>query len=327
MHTMKTLTSLASCVVLLAGCSPDRPAAWADASPHTVHMLTIAPGVTLETLDWGGKGTTLVFLSGLQDVAHGFDDLAPLLADSFHVVAITRRGYGASSQPPGGYDIASRVEDLRLVLDSLHLGKVTLVGHSIAGDELTAFAGAYPERIDRLVYFDAAFDHSNLGPVLSLVPPPPPMLSADSASPAAVQAYLKRTYGMTVPEAQLRAIGRYNARGHLEDNVTPAAIDSMMLAGAGHPAYEHVRAPSLVIDAVIDSAPQVFPNWSSLTPDVQLQARRFTEALQAWATAHRAHRQARLANAELLELHGANHYVFDSNREEVLTAMRRFLAE
>ena len=64
---------------------------------------------------------------------------------------------------------------LRLVLDSLHLDKVTLVGHSIAGDELTAFAGTYPERVDRLVYFDAAFDHSNLVPVLSLVPASPPI--------------------------------------------------------------------------------------------------------------------------------------------------------
>lgn len=105
-----------------------------------------------------------------------------------------------------------------------------------------------------------------------------------------MQQYLERTYGMTVPEAQLRAIGRYNAQGHLESNVTPAAIDSMMLAGCGQPAYERVRAPALVIDAVIDSAPQVFPNWSTMTPDAQQQARRFSEALQAWAAEHRAYR-------------------------------------
>ncbi len=318
---------LAVLAVLLTSCLPERASTWSDTSPHTVRMVTIAPGVTLETLDWGGKGRTLVFLSGLQDVAHGFDDFAPSLTDSFHVVGVTRRGYGASSQPQGGYDIASRVEDLRLVLDSLHLEKVTLVGHSIACDELTAFAGAHPDRVHRLVYFDAAFDHSNLGPILSLVPPPPPMLAADSASPKAVQAYLQRSYGMKVPEAQLRAIGRYNAQGHLESNVTPAAIDSMMLAGCGQPDYARVQAPALVIDAVIDSAPQVFPNWNTMTPDAQQQARRFSEALQAWAAEHRAYRQARLAKGELLELHGANHYVFDSNRDEVLAAMRRFLAE
>lgn len=325
---MKGLAFLgASLAALTVACSAERPAAWSDTSPHTVRMVTIAPGVTLETLDWGGNGPPLVILTGLQDVAHGFDDFAPLLTDSFHVVGITRRGYGASSQPPGGYDIASRVEDLRLALDSLHLDKVTLVGHSIAGDELTAFAGAYPGRVESLIYFDAAFDHSNLGPIHALVPPVPPMQPADSASPAAVQAYFKRTYGMTIPEAQLRAVGRYDEHGRLVANVTPSAIDSMMLADCGQPDYQLVQAPSLVIDAVIDSAPQFFPIWDSLTPEVQQQARRFTEALQAWAATHRAHRQATLRNAEFLPLHGANHYVFDSNREEVLAAMRRFLAK
>lgn len=83
---------LAVLAVLLTSCSPDRASTWSDRSPHTVRMVTIAPGVTLETLDWGGKGRTLVFLSGLQDVAHGFDDFAPILTDSFHVVGITRRG-------------------------------------------------------------------------------------------------------------------------------------------------------------------------------------------------------------------------------------------
>ena len=32
-----------------------------------------------------------------------------------------------------------------------------------------------------------------------------------------------------------------------------------------------------------------------------------------------------LKDAQLLELHGANHYVFDSNAREVVAAMRAFL--
>jgi non-heme chloroperoxidase len=300
--------------------------AWTDPSPHRVSFVSVAPGVRLEVLDWGGSGPPLVFLSGLQDVAHGFDDLAPEFTNDHHVVAITRRGYGASSQPPSGYDLARRVADLRAVLDSLGLERVAVVGHSIAGDELTAFAGAYPTRVTSLVYLDAAYDHSNLRQLLGQIPAAPPMQARDSASPRAVQAYLQRVYGMHIPEAQLRAIGRYDSAGHLVADVTPSTIDSLILAGCGHPHYAAVRAPALVIDAVVDSVSQVFPYYAALDAAHQEAARRFTAALVRWGAAERARVRRELATAELLELHGANHYVFDSHRTEVTRSMREFLA-
>ena len=93
------------------------------------------PGVSLEVLDWGGSGPPLVFLSGLQDVAHGFDDSARRLTDQYRVLADHASRIGASARPATGYDLATRVSDLEAVLDSLRLGPVALVGHSIAGDE------------------------------------------------------------------------------------------------------------------------------------------------------------------------------------------------
>jgi non-heme chloroperoxidase len=317
--------------VVLSACHPSagpvpRPSVtWTDPSPHRVEFVGVAPGVRLELLDWGGTGPPLVFLAGLQDVAHGFDDFAPRFTDHHHVLAITRRGYGASSQPHWGYDLATRVADLRAVLDSLRLPRVALVGHSMAGDELTAFAGAYPKRVIQLVYLDAAYDHSGLAPLLGKGPPPPPMLPSDSASPAAVQRYLRRVYGVRIPEAQLRAIGRYDAAGRLVADVTPAAIDSLMLIGCGHPDYTAVRAPALVIDAVIDSAQQVFPDWAALDTRRRALARHFTGALQAWAAVERARVRREFPDARLLTLHGANHYVFSSNPTEVTQAMRAFL--
>jgi len=289
-------------------------------------MVQVAPNVRLEVLDWGGRGPPLVFLSGLQDVAHGFDDFAPRFTDHYHVLAITRRGYGASSQTESGYDLGSRVADLRAVLDSLGLERVALVGHSIAGDELTAFAGRYPERVLGLVYFDAAYDHSDVGRLLSADAPWPPLRAADSTSPRAVQRYLERTYGMRIPEAQIRAIGRYDSSGHLRRDVTPARIDSLMLAGCGHPDYGAVRAPVLALYAVVDSAPQIFPAWSTLDSTQRVSARRFTSVLQDWAAAERARLRQALPGAEAREIHGANHYIFYSNADEVTREMRGFLA-
>ena len=315
--------------LLVAGasaCVPGKPApaSWTDASPHRVSMVTVAPGVRLEVLDWGGSGPPLVFLSGLQDVAHGFDDFAPRFTDHFHVLAITRRGYGASSQPASGYDLATRIADDKAVLDSLGLGTVTLAGHSIAGDELTAFAGAYPGRVSHLVYFDAAYDHSLAGQ-LGKYFPQQPMTAADSASPAAAQAYTLRTFGMKIPEAQLRATARYAPSGHFLADVTPASIDSQVLAGCGHPDYTKVRAPALVIYNVVDSAPPFFPRWAAFDSAQRDSARRFTAGLQAWADAERAKVRSGLRGARVLELHGSNHYVFYSSEAEVERAMREFL--
>jgi pimeloyl-ACP methyl ester carboxylesterase len=310
-----------------AGAQVRRPIApWADRSPHGVRLVSVAPGVRLEVLDWGGSGPPLVFLAGLQDVAHGFDDFAPRFIDRNHVIAITRRGYGASSQPGLGYDLATRVADLRAVLDSLHLARVALVGHSIAGDELTAFAGAYPARVSRLVYLDAAYDHTGVRDLLGANAPWPRMLAKDSASPAAVQAYLHRAFGMHIPQAQLRAIGRYDAAGRLVADVTPGVIDSLVLAGCGHPDYRAVRAPALAIYAVVDSAPQIFPSWAPLDAGGRAAARHFTTILQAWAAAERARLRRDLPAAQVLELHGANHYVFSSHSREVTESMRAFLA-
>ena len=41
-----------------------------DPSPHKVKFVTVAPGVKLEVLDWGGNGPPLVFLAGLGFTAH-----------------------------------------------------------------------------------------------------------------------------------------------------------------------------------------------------------------------------------------------------------------
>ena len=317
-------------LLLLAGLAAcDRPApspaAWKDPSPHQVSRVIVAPDVSVEVLDWGGTGTPLVFLSGLQDVAHGFDDFAPRFTDRHHVIAITRRGYGASSQSAAGYDIATRVADLRAVLDTLGVARVILVGHSIAGDELTAFAGEYPDRVAGLVYLDAAYDHSGLDTLLTGFPAPPPMSASDSASPEAVQAYARRVYGMRIPIAQFRAIGRYDSTGHLRGDVTPPTIDGQMLAGCGHPDYSRVRAPALIVAATIDSAPQLFPLWDSYSPAKQDSGRVFIQVLNSWAAPQRAMLRKQWPQAAWLELPGANHYVFDSNEQQVTDAMRRFL--
>jgi alpha-beta hydrolase superfamily lysophospholipase len=99
-----------------------------------------ANSIRLHYLDWGGSGDTILLLPGFNDTAHVYDDFAPQFTDRFHVIGLTRRGVGESDKPADGYDTSTRVEDIRQFLDALSVGKVSLIGHSMAGDELPLFA-------------------------------------------------------------------------------------------------------------------------------------------------------------------------------------------
>src|SRR5262249_11885664 len=96
-------------------------ASCSDNAGHKVTFVTVEPGVQLEVLDWGGTGETLVLLAGLGDNAHVFDQFAHQFTDRFHVIGITRRGFGRSSQPAHGYDVDTRARDDIAVLDKLNI--------------------------------------------------------------------------------------------------------------------------------------------------------------------------------------------------------------
>ena len=98
---------------------------WADwVDPSTKHVRFIAvPGeagkpVQLEVIDWGGRGPALVLLAGLGESGHIYNDLAPGLTDRFRVIALTRRGHGASSRADSSTCVLDTlVADIAAVMD------------------------------------------------------------------------------------------------------------------------------------------------------------------------------------------------------------------
>jgi pimeloyl-ACP methyl ester carboxylesterase len=153
------------CVVILflvAGFARSANAAqnagWRDPSPHTVSFVSVAEGVDLEVLDWGGRGHDLVLLAGSGASAHVFDELAPKLTDCCHVRAITRRGHGRSSHPASGYDDQQLANDLFQAISRLRLDRPILIGHSAAGGEMTTLTRQHPDLPAGLVYLDAIGD-------------------------------------------------------------------------------------------------------------------------------------------------------------------------
>lgn len=286
-------------------------------------------GVRLHYLDWGGDGEPLVFLGGLGMSAHGFDDFAPRFTDSFRVLALTRRGYGESDQPASGYDIATLVEDLRSFVDSLGLGPVNLVGESIAGEELTMFAVKYPDRVDRLVYLDAAYDRAAPEDIEERfsAPPPPPPTAADSASPAAVRGYFERIYGIGLPEADLRAVAVFDASGKWQRDVTPDSVSAAIFGSVDHPEYEQIRAPALALYAVKDSVHQVFPSWPSLDDSSRTLAQATFDRDQRRDAWQRERFRSQVTRGRVVEIPGAHHLIYVSHPAEVEREIRVFLLE
>lgn len=144
------------------GCNPSRKeqAKWRDPSPHSIQFVTVDKNVRLEVLDWGGTRRPLVLLAGLGNTAHVFDDFAPKLIAKCHVYGITRRGFGTSSSPEIGYSADRLGDDVMVVLDSLKLNRPVLVGHSIAGEELSSVGTRRPERIGGLIYLEAGYSYA-----------------------------------------------------------------------------------------------------------------------------------------------------------------------
>jgi non-heme chloroperoxidase len=134
-------------------------AAWKiDPSTHQVQFINVENGVKLEVLDWGGSGKPLMLLTGMGADAHIFDKFAPKLVEAgYHVYGLSRRGFGESSIPLSGYSADRLGDDVLAVIKELKLRRPVLVGHSIAGEELSSIGSRQPKKVSGLIYLDAAY--------------------------------------------------------------------------------------------------------------------------------------------------------------------------
>lgn len=290
-------------------------APWHDPSPHRAGFLVIN-GARLHYLDWGGQGRFLLLIHGWGSNAHVFDDLAPQLTDRYHVVALTLRGFGESDTVPSDYSLARYAADLRATLDSFHVDRATVAAHSFGGWVLTAMARRYPDRLDHVVYLDAAFDMRVSDSIVARRPLRRPALS-NAQSAADVMQWLRANFfGMWTPalEAEYRARPR--------DESTRAAQLRRVGDEAEHaaPNWAEVTVPALAICALATTASE-FP-WLQATDSGLATARRFVEQerrpqqhaeCERFRTARPDHRTVELAG---------HHYVFIWHPADVAQALR-----
>jgi non-heme chloroperoxidase len=316
---------LVSGMVIAAACvaAAQQAQEWRDPSPHRATVVLVEPKVSLEVLDWGGTGRPMVLLAGLGNTAHVFDDFAQRLTPLGHVYGITRRGYGQSSRPQQGYAADRLADDVAAVLDALQLADPILIGHSIAGEELSSLASRYPQRIRALVYLDAAYDRTRpRSPAMAAIPSPQPS-PADLQSLSAFQTWMKPAMGFVMPESEVRQSFALGADGRLGRFLTPGFVPEAIDAGVKKPDYARTRVPALAVFAPPGS-PADLPAYLEARVDEVALAQAVT-AMQEDVRANRELFVGELKDGKAVDLIGANHYVFLSNPDEVLREIRLFV--
>ena len=195
---------------------------------HKTQFVTVDGDIRLEVLDWGGHGRTLVFLAGLGNTAHVFDEFALRFTDRFRVVGITRRGFGASSRPSIGFGAQRLAEDVVAVIEALHVERPVLVGHSIAGEELSYIAARGGNLIGGLVYLDAAYDRT--GAEITALWKEWPEAAPERSPSESYREFSLRTRGYALPEFDLEQYQRFGD--------PPADVSRTIMAGVLVPNYK-----------------------------------------------------------------------------------------
>jgi len=291
----------------------------------------VEKNVTLEVIDWGGSGKSLVLLAGGGNTAHIFDDFAPKLTNEFHVYGITRRGFGASQF--ASIENADRLaNDIVTVLDSLAIEDPVLAAHSIGGAEMNLVASISPHRISALIYLEAGYPYAfsnEKGPTMQDFfsvsgPPLPSPQENDLENFKTLQNWDEKTFGFRRPLSEFKQTWDSTAQGQptRPRNFPGFAIFQPLLSNPR--SNQVISLPSLVIFA----SPHKRETWmttlsdSSIRNQAEVVFSRINDLTKKQADVF----EATVPSAQVIRMEGM-HYIFLSNETEVLNEIRHFLAD
>jgi len=297
-----------------------------DSSHHTVQLVTVEQGVQLEVLDWGGSGSPLVFLGGSD--AHVFDEFAPKFTRSHHVYGISQQGFGKSSAPEptaSNYTADHLADGILALLGQLNINLPVLVGHSLAGEELSSIGSRYPQRVAGLIYLDAGYAYAFYSPSVGDI--------AIDAVEEQHQLDLFLARGFQSPQ-QIDALRTGAARlqhdlERIEKTVSlqpPRPSDAPpvppigLALSRGHQKYTHIDVPALAIYADPHSFGNLYQNepakLAALVADDKATVSAQADAFQAG-----------IPSAQVIRIPHAGHFIFQSNENEVMRYMNAFIAK
>lgn len=130
---------------------------WTNAQ-QTIDVTVDGHTLTIAYYEAGADndGPPLAFLHGIPTWSFLWRDIAPALADDYHVIAPDLAGYGNSAHQDG-FDRSIRFQEQMLaeLFGRLSITDVNLVGHDIGGGVALRYAWHNPNEVSRLVLSNA----------------------------------------------------------------------------------------------------------------------------------------------------------------------------
>ena len=221
---------------------------------------------------------------------HVWDDIIPILEDTFDVILPDLRGFGGSRQvdTPTMDDYAA---DIAGLLDQLGIQRAAIVGHSMGGYVALAFARLYPERV------------SGLGLVSSQVLADPPdrkegrYKSAAEVSEKGIKGIVETMAPKFTSDERLQAVARETMERQ-QPAAYIGALKAMAERADSTPLLSSFKFPVVIVHGKADAL---------------IPVDRAREAKNALSQAH------------LVELESAGHIPMMEEKEETAKALK-FLA-
>ena len=102
-----------------------------------------------------GSGPPLIILHGLFGSLVNWETIGRYLSRYWTVFALDLRNHGDSPHSPH-FDYEALVEDLKWFIDRRRIDQAILLGHSLGGKIVMAFADRFPEKVEQLIVVDIA---------------------------------------------------------------------------------------------------------------------------------------------------------------------------
>lgn len=132
-----------------------------EAYPYPVKYITLnieqqtVKMAYMDVMPTSPPAHTIILLHGKNFNGYYWKDVAAfLLRKGYRVIIPDQVGWGKSDKPDIHYSFHQLAANNRALLDSLHVTKLTVLGHSMGGMLATRFTLMYPEMVEKLILED-----------------------------------------------------------------------------------------------------------------------------------------------------------------------------
>ena len=126
-----------------------------------IRYATTVDGLSIAYQELGEGGIDVVYLPGTVshlEMAWEFDGRRHLMerfSTFSRFVKFDKRGTGLSDRSMGTGTPEARIDDVRAVMDDIGIHRAVVLGHSEGGTLAALFAALHPDRVERLILYNA----------------------------------------------------------------------------------------------------------------------------------------------------------------------------